>query len=192
MRVLRATDYTRMPWKNGGGETLEIAVFPPGAGLEEFDWRVSTATVAADGPFSSFAGVDRTLSILSGAGLILSIDNGVPVILDRNSPPCSFPADKPTSARLLDGTITDLNVMTRRGHYTHYVQRIETPCVLVPSPHIRFVLCNQGKLQVSTLGGELTLDALDCLILAPYERDRVALSGEAEAFLIELQAIQIE
>ena len=26
--ILRAKDYRRMPWKNGGGETVEIAVFP--------------------------------------------------------------------------------------------------------------------------------------------------------------------
>ena len=30
-----------MPWKNGGGETTEIAVSPPGAGLDDFDWRVA-------------------------------------------------------------------------------------------------------------------------------------------------------
>ena len=41
MRILRAPDYRRMPWKNGGGETTEIAVFPAGAGLDDFDWRVS-------------------------------------------------------------------------------------------------------------------------------------------------------
>ncbi|OHV76889.1 HutD family protein [Rhizobium sp. LCM 4573] len=190
MQVLRAADHKRMPWKNGGGETVEIAVFPPGAGLDEFDWRISTATVAADGPFSSFAGVDRTLSILSGAGLMLSIEDRAPVTLDRNSPPCSFSADKPTSARLLGGAITDLNVMTRRGRYTHHVRRLEIPCGITPSPDIRLVLCNQGKLRVSTSASELTLDALDCLILVPHEWGQAALSGQAEAFLIELRANQ--
>jgi environmental stress-induced protein Ves len=33
------------PWKNGGGSTTQIAVFPPDAGFEEFDWRVSLATI---------------------------------------------------------------------------------------------------------------------------------------------------
>ena len=37
------------PWKNGGGETAEIVVWPPGAGFDGFDWRVSTARVAQDG-----------------------------------------------------------------------------------------------------------------------------------------------
>ncbi len=39
-----------MPWKNGGGVTTEICVSPPSGA---FDWRVSIATVNADGPFST-------------------------------------------------------------------------------------------------------------------------------------------
>ena len=39
MRILRGADYKRMPWKNGGGETVEIAVSPEGAALSDFDWR---------------------------------------------------------------------------------------------------------------------------------------------------------
>ena len=31
MRVIRAGDCKRMPWKNGGGSTTELAVFPDGA-----------------------------------------------------------------------------------------------------------------------------------------------------------------
>ena len=62
--ILTASSYRRMPWKNGGGETVEIAVSPEGAALSEFDWRISMATVATDGPFSIFPGIDRTLSIL--------------------------------------------------------------------------------------------------------------------------------
>jgi len=61
MKILRSADHKRMPWKNGGGETVEIAISPQGAGLADFDWRVSMATVASDGPFSVFPGIDRTL-----------------------------------------------------------------------------------------------------------------------------------
>jgi uncharacterized protein len=68
MRILRAENYRRMPWKNGGGLTAEIAVSPESAGLDDFDWRVSMARVEAGGPFSLFPGVDRTLSILEGEG----------------------------------------------------------------------------------------------------------------------------
>ena len=48
------------PWKNGGGSTTEIAVAPPGAGFDSFDWRISLATISHSGPFSTFAGIDRS------------------------------------------------------------------------------------------------------------------------------------
>ena len=78
MHILRAENYRRMRWKNGGGETAEIAVSPDSAGLDDFDWRVSMATVEAGGPFSMFAGVDRTLSILEGEGILLVVEGRDP------------------------------------------------------------------------------------------------------------------
>ena len=45
MRLLRAATHRRMPWKNGAGVTTEIAVFPESAGLDDFEWRLSMATV---------------------------------------------------------------------------------------------------------------------------------------------------
>jgi hypothetical protein len=60
--LLRAADHRTMPWKNGGGETTEIAVSPPHAGLADFDWRISMAKVASDGSFSIFPEIDRTFS----------------------------------------------------------------------------------------------------------------------------------
>ena len=47
MRLLKRSDYRCMPWKSGGGETIEIAVDPAGAGLDDFDWRVSLAGSSA-------------------------------------------------------------------------------------------------------------------------------------------------
>jgi uncharacterized protein len=33
-RLIRAAAYRRMPWKNGGGETVEIAIAPEGATVD--------------------------------------------------------------------------------------------------------------------------------------------------------------
>ena len=68
-RLFAPDEYRRMPWKNGGGSTDEIATYPRGAGLDAFDWRVSIAHVASDGPFSRFPGVERTITLLEGAGM---------------------------------------------------------------------------------------------------------------------------
>lgn len=124
MRVIPSADYRRMPWKNGGGETIEIAVSPPGASLDNFEWRISMAKVAASGPFSVFPGIDRTLSVLSGDGIVLKIAGRDDVRLDRGSPPYSFPADLACEGVLIGGEIEDLNVMVRRNHLLHRVRRL--------------------------------------------------------------------
>lgn len=115
MRVIRSTDCRTMPWKNGGGETTEIAIAPEGAPLDAFDWRVSTARVASDGPFSIFPGIDRSLTVLEGAGIALDLQGRATATLTPESPPYAFPGDLLLNARLVDGPIVDLNVMTRRG-----------------------------------------------------------------------------
>ncbi len=53
-RIIAPDSFRRMPWKNGGGETIEIMAFPEGADLAGFEWRVSMAKVAGDGPSRSF------------------------------------------------------------------------------------------------------------------------------------------
>src|SRR6185369_11614525 len=70
-RLLTPSDYRPMPWKNGGGRTIEIAVHPVGATLDAFQWRVSIADIERDGPFSRFPGIDRTIVLLEGAGMHL-------------------------------------------------------------------------------------------------------------------------
>ena len=124
IQLLRAGDHRRMPWRNGGGETLEIVIAPPGATADDFDWRVSMATVATDGPFSSFPGVDRTLVVLEGDGMILAIAERPAIEVRAGDPPLAFPADAATMATLSARAITDLNVMTRRVRYAHLVERV--------------------------------------------------------------------
>ena len=124
-RCIRAADHRRMPWKNGGGETTEIAVLPAGAGLDDFDWRLSMATVASDGPFSLFAGIDRTLAILEGEGIVLSVEGRPEQRITPGSPPVRF-RRRPSRPRrrLVSGPVTDLNAMTRRGVWTHRMERL--------------------------------------------------------------------
>lgn len=101
------------PWKNGGGQTAEIAISPVSAGSETFMWRVSTAWVASDGPFSEFPGIDRVLTVIEGGPMVLSTPDGERQ-LDESSPPFAFAGEAPVSARLLGPTLLDFNVMCRR------------------------------------------------------------------------------
>ncbi|MDN4055270.1 HutD family protein [Massilia sp. YIM B02763] len=105
-------------WKNGGGSTTEIAVFPQDAGFDAFDWRVSLATVAADGPFSAFPGVERTLVLVDGHGMTLDID-GEPTMLSKADPVAAFDGESRVEAKLSRGPSTDFNVMTRLDRCWH-------------------------------------------------------------------------
>lgn len=189
MKVLRAADHKRMPWKNGGGETVEIAISPEGAGLADFDWRVSTATVASDGPFSVFPGIDRTLSILEGNGMHLSIEGREPVLLTKDSDPLAFAADVAVSATLPDGTITDLNVMTRRGILEHAVAKLSIGGQQSTAfPEGTFLLfCADGALVARTGGESAELDTGDALLLEKSDGGRFDLSGRALCYAISIE-----
>ncbi len=189
--VLRSSTYRRMPWKNGGGETVEIAVSPEGAALSDFDWRISMATVATDGPFSIFTGIDRTLSILEGNGMSLTIEGAVPVLLTQGSVPLAFPADVPVSATLPGGQITDLNVMTRRGALSHRVESLEISSMATvrPSTPAWLVFCHSRPVVVGWSDQRADLGPGDALLLEGAEGTDVLLSGKARCFLISIGPI---
>ena len=188
-RLLRAADHRRMPWKNGGGETVEIAVHPQGAGLADFGWRISMATVASDGPFSLFSGTDRTLAVLSGDGMELSIEGIGDRLLTPGSAPLAFPADAPTTARLTGGPITDLNVMTRRGRFAHAMRRREGEGALPPLPDssYRFLLALE-PMGVSTGDGLIGLQPLDAVLLdARTPATVVSVTERTSFYLIDIE-----
>jgi environmental stress-induced protein Ves len=188
--ILAASRYRRMPWKNGGGETVEIAISPAGSALSSFDWRISMATVATDGPFSIFPGIDRTLSILDGEGMSLGIGGSAPVALTQTSAPLAFPADVPVSATLTSGPITDLNVMTRRGGTGHQVER------LVVNGEIKFsgaagtllVFCHRGTLKLTWTDGQASLGEGDTVLLQDATGTPLKIDGQADCYVITIDA----
>lgn len=186
MRLIRAADCRRMPWKNGGGETIEIAIHPAGSGLDDFDWRVSMARVEADGPFSAFPGIDRTLAVLEGEGINLEIGGGISV-LTTASPPLTFPADVATAASLIAGPITDLNVMSRRGRSTHSVTRfaIREPAEIVATAEATFILCQSGSARAMADGEEFEIGRFDALLIEAGRR--ITLEAEAPGFFLKVE-----
>ena len=191
MRVIRSAEYRLMPWKNGRGETTEIAASPEGAGLDGFDWRVSMAHVARNGPFSSFEGVDRTLSILDGGGLRLEIAGRAAIELTASSSPLSFPADLPATAALADGPVVNLNVMTRRGAVEHAVDRL----AVAGRREVRveaataLLFCRSGSVEVAIGDEQAALEADDSVLVEPCSVAPWALHAQpsAKVFLIRLR-----
>ena len=104
-------DVAARPWRNGGGITHELVVWPPQG---EWQWRITVAEVAAGGPFSRFDGVDRWFAVLGGAGVRLDIA-GRSYMLDVDSAPLQFDGAADTHCTLVDGPSQDFNLMLRRG-----------------------------------------------------------------------------
>jgi environmental stress-induced protein Ves len=160
IRYLSAAERVAVPWKNGGGVTREIAVSPEGAGMDDFEWRVSLADVGADGPFSAFPGVDRILTVVEGAGMDLAV-GGERRLVDTRYVPQDFRGDVPTDGRLLAGPVVNLNVMWRRGGGR------TAPTVAVvrgrlPLPADALVLALDGSAEVAGL----TLGRYDAALLS--------------------------
>lgn len=187
MKILRAADYKRMPWKNGGGETVEIAVFPLDASIDDFEWRISMATVAEHGSFSTFPGIDRSLTVLEGEGVELRVDGRHAASVRLNSRPYTFPADAATDARLIGGPVRDLNIMTRRGRFGHQVCRMK----IYNDRDVGAAFVTTFVMVISETAVDVagtTLGYLETVILGPGETTAIGSSGSADVVIAKISA----
>ena len=111
VRHLRFVDYQAGPWKNGRGSTFEVAASTAAVGAQTTpSWHISMATIDEEAPFSCFPGLVRTLGVVEGAGVELTVDGRTQVVrVGENSGP--FAGNAPASARPLEGSALDLNLM---------------------------------------------------------------------------------
>lgn len=133
LQLLRPEDYLRTPWKNGLGFTDQIAIHPQGSDLRrgDFLWRISSARIEKNSPFSPFPKHDRFLVVLEGAGLRLSHayeDDAEPEVMELPPlEPYEFPGDIPTRCELIDGPVRDLSVFLAKGRVSVLTDRMTIP-----------------------------------------------------------------
>ena len=183
VRLLAAADRRPVPWKNGGGVTTEVAAHPPGAGFDDFDWRVSLAQVASDGPFSMFPDIDRTLVVLEG-GVRLSVEGRAPVELAPASAPYAFPGEAPAAAELLAGPALDLNVMVRRGRLTADVTALTLPGDIPVRGRHTLLIVTEGEARLTHPDGELVLARFDAIELDDLSEARLSSDLPGRAYLV--------
>jgi len=153
MQLLAPEAMRRMPWKNGGGVTTEIAIAPAGATLDAFDWRISAAQVDAAGPFSRFAGVDRSLAVTQGGRMTLHRADGKAISLAPGEPPARFPGEVDIHATIA-APLSDFNVMTRRDAWAHEVETLALAARMCRTLPLRrpgmqwLVYCVEGALSL--------------------------------------------
>lgn len=156
-RLIRPADLRPMAWKNGGGVTTEIAADPPGAGLDDFAWRVSIADVAASGPFSVFPGVDRIIVLIAGPGMILRGPEGDVAL--RRFEPHAFAGETPIEGILSGGPVRDFNLMSRRGRVR--AELTVGRAALGPARGTRVLIhCAEGSAGTLSAGETLLMDAV--------------------------------
>jgi len=172
LELLRAADRPRSEWKNGGGTTSQVAGAPDGAGLEDFDWRLSIADVRTPGPFSAFDGVDRVIVLVDGAAMDLTVDGTEHRLLPHR--PFAFAGEADTGCVLPAGPTRDLNVMTRRGRYRAAVDLLTVTRVATALP-------GADPLLVVVLSGKVEVTAADS---APARLDRLNAASSAETLTV--------
>lgn len=74
-KCINVSHLPSVPWKNGSGNTKEIAAFPENAGLDVFIWRVSVAEINRPSAYSLFPEIDRTQILIAGERLTLRNHN---------------------------------------------------------------------------------------------------------------------
>ena len=146
-----ASSYVRMPWKNGGGTTMEILKAPADG---RFAYRISVADVASDGPFSRFEGYDRHIMVLEGAGMTLDCGPHGKLSLTPFAP-VFFSGDWDVTGALTNGPVRDFNVIVDRARWRASVD------VTAESTLLRADMCIFHVFGGDTLVGEGELQTTD-------------------------------
>ena len=106
--LLESKDYKSMPWKNGKGQTAEIALHKDDENA--FRWRLSSAEISEDGNFSEYPGFERFLTLTEGAGIQLTFSDHREACLKQGEV-WRFSGDGVTHCQLLQGTVKDLGLI---------------------------------------------------------------------------------
>jgi len=186
----------RQPWKNGRGQTEELAIWPAGASFErgDFDWRIALAAIDLAGPFSAFPGFERVLVVMRGAGLRLDHGAAAPIATVPRLQPHRFSGEWPTTATLIDGPVSDFNVLVRRGaaHGSIRVLRADARPLQEP-PHAGHTFIH---VVTGTLAARVGRDApvavapRESLWIRGADREELQLATPGEA--VELIIVRLE
>ena len=153
-----------MPWKNGGGVTIDIAVamlpgFAPGS-WEGIVWRFSRTAIVTPGAFSDLSGYDRELALISGEGLVLGTPVGE-IDVRRPFRPVRFAGETSIVSRLEAGPVEVVNLIGDRARVS-----IDLSCLSGATTKA----CPAGVhiIYAATSSCELSIDGKPCEIAAGH------------------------
>lgn len=156
MNIQHATDREPQPWRNGRGVQFDITA--NGSAPDVWTWKLSTADITEDVPFSSFPEVSRQFCVADGNGVELTIDGVAHVCTSGSVTP--FRGDADVHARLLDGPMRALNLMTRRGDSARL--RVLMAGESLDGGMVAISIC--GESEITVAGGRIPLRVLDAVL----------------------------
>lgn len=178
--IIQPSQFKTVPWKNGKGETVEMAINPGGT-LDNFDWRLSMASVVEDGVFSNFSGYTRNLILIDGDGINLQHNDNKIDRLKNLLDVATFDGGNKTVGNLHTNEITDFNIIARTSAFNTNVscQKNITKHMLEKSD-LCFIysLFKDATLSIKGTQEVITLPCQHLIKITDLEANNVAITGE--------------
>ena len=175
--ILHLADSTKRKWAHGdvreigAGKLGTDATLLPAEGTE-WDWRLSVASIEAAGEFTPYEGFDRTLTVIAGELLELTIDGSAHAVEALR--PLRFSGGSAVAAALPTGDVLALNLITRAGAVRGNVRIVELS--KKREQHLfgaQFGVMLQGKATVLRADSEVPLELRDTVVGGEEDSPRI-------------------
>jgi environmental stress-induced protein Ves len=183
--ILSSQQFTPRPWS--GGKTTELFIYPSSSqyAARDFDFRLSTATVAVESSiFTPLEQISRTLMVLDGE---MTLSH-----LGQHSKTCgkfdvdTFDGGWTTSSV---GKCTDFNLMTRgkssgtleglliKNGQTHGLSNKKAPCHL-------FIYVSRGEVSIKVNEMSNTISTGDLYVINEFQNTAMKIHGMETSELV--------
>jgi environmental stress-induced protein Ves len=147
---LDPADFRRIPWKNGGGVTVDIA-------FEGDVWRFSRTPITAGGPFSDYTGFERLQVLIAGRGLVLQTPAGE-IDVRRPFQPVRFAGETPVVSRLEAGPVEVVNLLGDRRRVRIDLTVLEPGRTQMLGPEVHIAYCPGSRTDLRFAGRDYVLE----------------------------------
>jgi environmental stress-induced protein Ves len=158
--------FGRLPWKNGGGVSLDIAGAHR-AGAKPGDWsatiwRLGRTAITTPGPFSDLSGFERAQLVIEGSGLVLEAPAGE-IDLRQALKPVRYDGGLPLVSRLENGPVEVINLMAQRAACDIDLTVPAAGTTVTVPAGIQVIYAARGEVKGEIDGAAFTVPAGDAL-----------------------------
>lgn len=179
-RVIGPESWTEMAWRNGGGTTSEICAETRDGMLL---WRLSTAIVESDGPYSVFPGLTRISTVIEGRGTKIAGTGAGDWQEIAPLAPTRIDGGRQIEGRLLGGPIRYLNLFFDPVRLSAQVTVLRLTGSAKTGNQKSAIFCVEGDCEIAASPGIL----LESKGLAMNVAPGTTLSGQATLVSVAVQ-----